>query len=227
VRSLIGMLALVGAGTAAVSAHILTREERSVQDSAALLNEIHSQPDGDIPHHLWDRALCVIVLPAPKTAAVSVDDEYRQGLMSWRHDGVWGSPVFMQLVSDNPDLHLGAESIDLVLLVMSHRGMDTMLVDKLSLGTDVLVAAGAVGRTAATAADAQPDAEVIAYSRARGFLAGMDLSGGVLKPDQDANRDLYGCTRLARKALTDGPGALAVTKAFMTALHTEDEIALP
>jgi hypothetical protein len=35
-------------------------------------------------------------------------------------------------------------------------------------------------------------AEIISYSRAQGLFAGIDLSGGVLRPDEDANADAYG-----------------------------------
>jgi len=225
-RSVVGTLALVVAGTVAVGAHISTRETSRIQDSAAVLSEIHGQPDTDIPQELWEKAQCVVVIPSLKKAAFVFGGEYGKGLMSCRHDGAWGAPVFMQLAKGSWGLQIGAESIDLVLLVMNHRGMDKMLEDKVSLGADVSVAAGPVGRTVAAATDAQLNAEIISYSRAQGLFAGIDLSGGILKPDQDANRDLYGRTRLARQALTDGAKALAVTQPFMTALQREYTIAL-
>ena len=226
-RSAIGTLALVVASTVAVRAHISSQESRRIQDSAAVLSEIHGQPDTDIPQELWEKAECVVVIPSLRKAAAFVfGGEYGKGLMSCRHDGAWGAPVFMQLAKGSWGLQIGAESIDLVLLVMNHRGMDKMLEDKVSLGADVSVAAGPVGRTVAAATDAQLNAEIISYSRAQGLFAGIDLSGGILKPDQDANRDLYGRTRLARQALTDGAKALAVTQPFMTALQREYTIAL-
>jgi lipid-binding SYLF domain-containing protein len=78
----------------------------------------------------------------------------------------------------------------------------------------------------AAATDTQLHVEIISYSRALGLFAGIDLSGGILKPDQDANRDLYGRTRVARKALTDGTKALTVAQPFMAALQREYPIAL-
>jgi hypothetical protein len=49
VRSAIGTLAFAVAGTVAVGAHISTQETSRIQDSAAVLSEIHGQPDKDIP----------------------------------------------------------------------------------------------------------------------------------------------------------------------------------
>ena len=225
-RSVIGTVALVVVGSVAVGAHVSTQESKRIQESAAVLSEIHGQPDKDIPQDLWEKAQCVIVIPSLKKAAFVVGGEYGKGLMSCRHAGAWGAPVFMQLAKGSWGAQIGAESIDLVLLVMNNRGMEKMLQDKVSLGADASVAAGPVGRTAAAATDAQMNAEILTYSRAQGLFAGIDLSGGVLKPDEDANRNLYGRTRSARTVLSDGTKAPAVTQPFMTALRRESASAV-
>ena len=67
-----------------------------------------------------------------------------------------------------------------------------LLADKVSLGTDASVAAGPVGRHAAAATDAQLHAEMLSYSHTEGLFAGIDLSGGVLHPDKDADARAYG-----------------------------------
>jgi lipid-binding SYLF domain-containing protein len=35
-------------------------------------------------------------------------------------------------------------------------------------------------------------AEILSYSRARGLFAGISLAGSTLRPDNDANKALYG-----------------------------------
>ena len=35
-------------------------------------------------------------------------------------------------------------------------------------------------------------AEILSYSRARGLFAGVSLAGSTLRPDNDANKNLYG-----------------------------------
>ena len=54
------------------------------------------------------------------------------------------------------------------------------------------LAAGPVGRTSSAATDAQLHAELLSYSRARGLLAGVSLDGATLRPDDNANKDMYG-----------------------------------
>jgi lipid-binding SYLF domain-containing protein len=67
-----------------------------------------------------------------------------------------------------------------------------------TLGADASIAAGPVGRSASAATDAQMSAEMLAYSRAKGLFAGVDLSGGSLKPDESANDRAYGTNASAR-----------------------------
>ena len=157
-----------------------------------VLKEIHGVPDKDIPQDLWDRAACVIVVPGLKKAAFVIGGEYGKGLMSCRHEARWSAPIFMQVGKGSWGLQIGAQSIDLVLLVMNTSGMEKMLRNKVSLGAEASVAAGPVGRDARAATDAQMKAEILSYSRTQGLFAGINLSGGVVRPDVDDNVDLYG-----------------------------------
>ncbi len=219
-RSLaIGTTALVLATTVAAGARISNQQNDRIRESAAVLDDIRGEPDKDIPQDLWDKAKYVIVIPSLKKVAFVFGGEYGKGLMSCRQDVAWSAPVFMQIEKGSWGAQIGGESIDLVLLVMNAHGMDKLLEDKVSLGADVSVAAGPVGRTAAAATDARLDAEILSYSRAQGLFAGIDLSGGVLKPDVDANHDLYGQKGSARRILQDGTKAPLATRAFMTALN--------
>jgi len=213
---------LFGASVAAQAAQLSTRESSRVQEAAIVLKEIHTVPDRDIPQELWDRAACVIVVPGLKKAALVVGGEYGKGLMSCRHHGEWSAPIFMQVGKGSWGLQIGAQSIDLVLLVMNANGMSKMLRNKVSLGAEASVAAGPVGRDARAATDAQLKAEILSYSRTQGLFAGINLSGGVVRPDVDDNVDLYGKS-IAAKDVVMGTTvkAPAVTDAFMAALRRE------
>jgi lipid-binding SYLF domain-containing protein len=206
--------------TAAQAADLSTKEATRVQEAATVLREIHAVPDKDIPQDLWDRAECVIVVPGLKKAAFIVGAEYGKGLMSCRHTGEWSAPIFMEIGKGSWGLQIGAQSIDLVLLVMNANGMEKMLRNKVSLGAEASVAAGPVGRDARAATDAQMKAEILSYSRTQGLFAGINLSGGVVRADVDDNVDLYGKTIAPRDVVMTGTvKAPAVTDAFMAALR--------
>ncbi len=197
-----------------------TREINRVKEAATVLKEIHAAPDKDIPLELWEKASCVIVVPSLKKAAFIIGGEYGKGLMSCRHEGQWSAPIFMEVGKGSWGLQIGAQSIDLVLLVMNESGMEKMLRNKVSLGVEASVAGGPVGRDARAATDAQLKAEILSYSRTQGLFAGVNLSGGVVRADDDDNRDAYGKGVVTRDVVMGGSvKAPASMDAFMEALH--------
>jgi SH3 domain-containing YSC84-like protein 1 len=217
------MLVLVVGIVSAASvraADLSTTEAKRIQEAAQVLNEIHAVPDKDIPQDLWDRASCVIVVPSLKKAAFVIGGEYGKGLMSCRRDGGWSAPVFMRIEKGSWGLQIGAQSIDLVLLVMNSGGMQKLLRNKVSLGLEASVAGGPVGRDARAATDVQLKSEILSYSRTQGLFAGINLSGGIVKPDEDDNADLYGEAKSARQVVADAATAPpTVAEPFMTALR--------
>jgi len=89
-------------------------------------------------------------------------------------------------------LQLGGQAIDLVMLVMNQKGMDHLLSSKFKIGAEATGAAGPVGREVEGDTDWKLKAEILTYSRARGFFAGIDLNGASIKQDRDETAVLYG-----------------------------------
>lgn len=222
-RVVIGALILAVSMTAtAWSADTSPAETKRISDAAEVLRDIHTVPDKDIPQELWAKAECVAVVPSLKKAAFVVGGEYGKGLMSCRHNGRWSAPVFMEIQKGSWGLQIGAESIDLVLLVMNKGGMEKLLNNKVTLGAEASVAAGPVGRDARAATDVQLKSEILSYSRAQGLFAGINLSGGVIKPDDDANRAVFGKNVSARDVVMGtSVKAPAAMEPFMAALRRD------
>ncbi len=188
-------LMVLATAIATISAAELKRLEKSVD----VVRAMRDQPDKAIPDKLWQRAACVAIIPDVKKAALGVGGEYGKGVMSCRNGHVWGAPVFMQLAKGSWGLQIGATEMDVVLLVMNREGAEKLLKNQVSLGADASAAAGPVGRAATAGTDAQMTAEILSYSRSKGIFAGIDISGGMLGPDKDANADVYGATRDAKE----------------------------
>ncbi len=203
-------------------AKISSDEAKRLNASMTVLDELRATPDKGIPQDLWSKAQCVVVIPSLKKAAFVFGGEYGSGVMSCRTSAKdWTSPVFMQLAKGSVGFQIGASETDLVLLVMNRSGMEKMLNDKVSLGADASIAAGPVGRSASAATDAQLSAEILSYSRSQGLFAGINLSGGVLKPDKDANTRAYGSNVAARDVAmgTSRTAALNEATPFLNALR--------
>jgi len=185
--------------TAATAFAALSKDEvKRLSEAGTIINELRNSPDKGIPEELWSKAQCVLVIPNMKKAAFVVGGEYGSGVMSCHRGSGWTAPVFMQLMKGSWGLQIGAEQTDLVMLAMNQRGVDKLLQDKTTLGADVSVAAGPVGRSGSAATDAQLSAELLSYSRTAGLFAGIDLSGGMLHADKEADERAYGPNTHAR-----------------------------
>jgi lipid-binding SYLF domain-containing protein len=171
------------------------KDEDRLTNSGTVLKEVLDVPD-DIPHDLLDKADCVVVFPSVLKAAFIVGGSYGRGAMSCRRGenfrGSWGAPTMMALEGGSFGLQIGGEATDFVLLVMNDRGASGILASKVKLGADASVAAGPVGRTASAETDATLRADILSYSRARGAFVGVSLEGSTIRPDNGANRKIYG-----------------------------------
>jgi SH3 domain-containing YSC84-like protein 1 len=171
------------------------KEQDRVANAGKVMQEIVNIPD-DIPQDVLDKADCVVVLPSVVKFAIGIGGSYGRGVMTCRSGkdfkGPWGAPTMMALEGGSFGLQLGGQATDFVLLLMSPRSAENILTSKVKLGGDVSAAAGPVGRTASAETDATLRAEILSYSRARGLFAGISLSGSTLRPDNDANKKLYG-----------------------------------
>jgi lipid-binding SYLF domain-containing protein len=175
--------------------------------STKILEQLVNAPDGGIPQELLQRAECVGVIPAVKRAAFGVGGRYGRGLVVCRRDGgtgSWGPPSMTSLSGGSFGFQIGGQSEDVLMLLMHPDSIDYLLRDELTLGADVSVAAGPVGRGLAAETSATMRAEILTYSKSQGLFAGVSLEGAVIKPDRKANESLYGTRVDARGLLTDG-----------------------
>jgi SH3 domain-containing YSC84-like protein 1 len=171
------------------------KEQDRVENAGKVVQEILNIPD-NIPQAVIDKADCVVVLPSVLKLAIGFGGSYGRGVMTCRRgkefQGSWGAPTMMALEGGSFGFQLGGQATDFVLLLMTSRSADNILTSKVKLGGDASAAAGPVGRNASAETDVTLRAEILSYSRARGLFAGVSLEGSTLRPDNDANKNLYG-----------------------------------
>jgi lipid-binding SYLF domain-containing protein len=200
-----GLLALVPILFAKNASEAKAEQDR-LENAGKVMPEILNIPD-DIPQDLIDKARCVVVMPSVLKAAFVVGGSYGRGTMVCRtgehFTGPWGTPAMYALEGGSIGLQIGGEATDFVFLVMNDRGASSLLHSKVKLGADISAAAGPKGRAASADTDAYMRAELLSYSRARGVFAGVSLEGSTLRPDEDANRKLYGRSTSATKIILE------------------------
>src|SRR6202012_5661055 len=171
------------------------KEVDRVEAAGQVISEIMNVPD-DIPQSVLDKADCVVVLPSVVKAAFIVGASYGRGVLTCRSGknfhGPWSAPAFMALEGGSVGFQLGGQGTDFVPLLMTPTSASNILQSKVKIGGDPSAAAGPVGRNASAETDVTMRAEILSYSRARGLFAGISLSGSTLRPDNDANKAVYG-----------------------------------
>jgi SH3 domain-containing YSC84-like protein 1 len=161
--------------------------------SAIVLREVMGAPDKGIPQDLLAKAACVVVVPGVKKGAFIVGAKYGRGFIVCRKRGAgWSAPAGVRIEGGSVGFQIGGSETDVVMLVMNEGAIPKLLSSKFTIGADASATAGPVGRTASAATDVQMRAQLLTYSRARGLFAGISLEGATLRPDDDANKDLYG-----------------------------------
>ncbi len=177
-----------------------------LEASAEVLSDMMHAADKGIPQELMDNAQCVVVVPNMKKAGFIWGAKYGRGFAVCRRKGGtgWTAPAAMRIEGGSFGLQIGGSESDIVLLINNESGMKHLLSDKFTVGGNANVSAGPVGRDASAQTDAALHAEILSYSRSRGVFAGLTLEGSTLRPDKEADRELYGREVTNRDILMGG-----------------------
>jgi hypothetical protein len=107
-------------------------------------------------------------------------------------EGDWSLPQFITLTGGSVGGQAGIQGTDVVLVFMTHQGVEGLMKGKFTIGVDASVSAGPVGRDAEAATDPALNAEILSYSRSRGLFLGVSIDGTALEIDQPAHSAYYG-----------------------------------
>jgi SH3 domain-containing YSC84-like protein 1 len=173
-------------------------------DSAAkTLQEIEGAPDKGIPGDVLTGAKCVAIVPSLVKGGFVVGGEYGRGVSTCKlPNGHWSAPAFFTISGGSFGLQIGAEGVQLVMMIMNNDGMRHLLQDKFKVGGEASAAAGPVGRDVSASEAWKLNSQILTYSRAKGAFAGLDLSGSVVEKDVDSTKALYAKDYSATALLT-------------------------
>ena len=170
-----------------------TKYERRIGAASDVVEDLARIPEQGIPPSMLRDAYAIAVLPNVFKIGVGVGGRFGNGVLIQRQpDGRWSNPAFVNLGGGSIGLQLGAQSSDIVLVFKNKRSLDKLYTGRMTLGADVAVAAGPVGRLSSATTDVTLRTAAFSYSRNRGLFAGISLEGAVIGIDRNANREFYG-----------------------------------
>jgi lipid-binding SYLF domain-containing protein len=163
--------------------------EQLVRDANTSFSNFIRDPDMTWMRNNMKSAKGVLVVPALVKGGVIFGGSGGNGVLLSHESGSdsWSYPAFYTMGSVSWGLQLGAEVAEVVLMIMTDKGMDAVLSNKFQLGADASVAAGPVGAGAQAAT-----ADVLQFARSKGIFGGLTLEGSVIAIRETMNQAYYG-----------------------------------
>lgn len=187
-----GAMLLVAALFITQSLSAQEKEQSKIESATVVLSDFSKMKE-TIPSELLAVTQGIIIVPKLINAGFVVGGKRGKGIaMVKKADGSWSNPVFVTMTGGSVGAQIGVQSVDLVLIFKNAASLTSIKNSSFTLGGDLSVAAGPVGRSSTASTDYKLEAEVYSYSRSKGLFAGITLNGASLAVDAAANTSFYG-----------------------------------
>lgn len=180
-----------------------SKQEEKIEASSKVLKDFADMKE-NIPQDLLKITQGIIVVPKLINAGFVLAGKRGKGIaMVKLEDGTWSNPVFVTITGGSVGFQIGVQAVDLVLIFKDRETLQDIGKGSFTLGGDISVTAGPVGRNSTASTDYKLEAEVYSYSRSKGLFAGISLGGSAIAVDAKANAAYYGNDDDAKTIFSD------------------------
>jgi lipid-binding SYLF domain-containing protein len=185
---IVPLIVLMFSSTQISAAGKYTEANLLVDNSHNTLKQFIADPNMQVIKDLSKRARGIIIIPQMIRAGLVVGGVGGSGILFARNmkTGLWNGPAFYSIGSLTFGLQIGGEVSQVVMFVMTDRGMKSMMSSSFKFGADVTMAAGPIGGGAKTVT-----ADILAYARSKGAFGGFTVEGGVMQTMDSWNTSYY------------------------------------
>jgi len=180
------LLVFVGVSTAALAQ---SEQQKLVDRADKTLSNFLRDPDMTWLQQNIGRAKAVMVAPEVVKAGFIFGGSGGRAVTLARDEktGKWAGPAFYTLATASVGFQAGVSVSEVVTLVMTEKGLNSLLAPSVKLGGDASVAAGPIG----AGAKADVVADFVSFSRAKGLYGGLNLDGTVIAISNEWNEAYY------------------------------------
>jgi len=171
--------------------------DKLVSDAQTTLNNFVRDPDQTWIQDNLNRAKAILIAPQVVKAGFIFGGSGGRAVLLARETGSpvaipWTGPAFYDLATASVGFQAGVEVSEVVILVMTDKGLNSLLSSSFKVGADASIAAGPVG----AGAKSTVTADLISFARAKGVYGGLNLDGTVVHVNRNWNDAYYGGTNL-------------------------------
>jgi len=182
----------------------------TIDKAIQVIREMTELVDEGLPPKLLEKCRGVAIIPDVIKAAYGLGGQFGRGVVLVRNEeGSWSDPAFIRMIGGSVGWQIGVQKSDIVLLFMTPKSIADVASGKITLGADISVAAGPVGREAEASTDLAMEAEIYSYSKSKGLFAGISIKGASLRIDKDADAAFYGVPGITAEDILKGRGTEA------------------
>lgn len=186
----VAVLAVTWLAVAGGQARAESEQQELVNRAQTTFTNFVRDPDMTWLHRHLGRARAVLIAPEVVKAGFVLGGSGGRAVVFARNDatGQWVGPAFYDLGAASVGFQAGVQVSEAVTLVMTEKGLNTLLSSTAKLGGDASIAAGPVG----AGANSDVTADFVAFSRAKGVYGGLNLEGSVIHVADSWNARYYG-----------------------------------
>ena len=181
------MIATTAMGFAA-NANAQGDQQVLVDQATTTLSNFMRDPEMKWLQQNIGRAKAVLISPEIVKAGFIIGGSGGRGVLVAKSGGKWVGPAFYTLATASVGFQAGIAASEMVTLVMTDKGMNSLMASSFKFGGDASVAAGPVG----AGAKSDVTADLIAFSRSKGVYGGLNLDGTVVSSNSDWDKAYYG-----------------------------------
>jgi lipid-binding SYLF domain-containing protein len=219
---LLGAAALLAGSTlAAPLAFAQSSQQVTVDGARKVLNDLrHDKAFGDA-RQLLRQAKAVLIVPRLVKGGFFVGGEGGNGVMMVHAHGGWSDPAFYAIGAASFGLQIGLEQSELIMLIMTQKGMEGVLKDEFKIGAQAGISVVTLGSGVEGALGGANPPDIVVWSSSTGLYGGLTVDGSIIRAEPNQDSTYYGRQLTSREVLFGG-----VTSARAAGLRREiDRIA--
>ncbi|ACI99754.1 lipid-binding SYLF domain-containing protein [Rhodospirillum centenum] len=173
-------------------AHALTEPELLVERARVTALTLLTDPEYANLKSLVQRARAVMILPNVIQAGFFLGGGGGTGVLVARgDDGAWSGPAFYTMAEASFGLQFGGQSSQMMLVIMTQKGLEAVIDRKVKLGADANVAVGELGTAVGAGYGVGIGADIYVYAKSSGLFGGAAVEGSVIAPRTEWNNSFY------------------------------------
>jgi lipid-binding SYLF domain-containing protein len=190
-----------------------TTQQVTVDGARKVLADLRKDKAFGNAAQLARTAKAVLIVPKLLKGGFVIGGEGGNGVLMVQHEGRWSLPAFYALVAASFGLQVGLEQSELIMLIMTQKGLDGVLRDQFKIGAQAGISVATLGSGVEGAIGGVSPPDIVVWSSSTGLYGGLTVNGSIIKSEPEQDAEFYGRKVTPRDVLfgkIDSPKAAAL-----------------